>query len=131
MVGKPHCFYKFDEEVEEFYRPNTVLVSASSTVDEVGELHVNGKIYGHRMWQRYDRQNLRDPEEMKRMRRPALMCPGHRGNPSHSRDAIARKREYDKQKYISKRERRLVSRDYHPFADIHRGNAQTAVESDL
>jgi pre-60S factor REI1 len=124
MIGKSHCFYEFDDECEEFYAPNTAIVPSVGVVDEVGELHFNGKIYGHRMYQRYYRQRVRDPEEIQRTRRQAIAGPvAPRQSITLERDAIARKREYYRQKYISKRERRLVSKDYHPFADIHRGNA--------
>jgi hypothetical protein len=120
MVGKSHCYYEFDDEYEDFYQPATSLVPSVGYVDEVGELHANGKIYGHRMYQRYYRQRLRDPEEIQRMRRPAIAGPmAPRESVTLARDAIARKREFYRQKYIPKRERRLVSKEYHPFSDSH------------
>jgi hypothetical protein len=76
------------------------------------------------MYQRYYKQKLRDPEDIRRGRRQAITGPvAPRESITLERDSIARKSEYYRQKYISKRERRLVSKEYHPFADIHRGNA--------
>jgi hypothetical protein len=99
-------------------------VPVQGYVDEVGELHVNGKIYGHRMYQKYYRQKLRDPEEIGKTRRQAIAGPmAPRESITLAEDSIARKREYFRQKYISKRERRVVSKHYNPFADILRGNA--------
>jgi pre-60S factor REI1 len=124
MIAKSHCYYELDDEYEEFYEKNTGVVAQQGWVDEVGELHMNGKIYGHRMYQRYYKQKLRDPEEIGKTRRQAIAGPmAPRESFGLANDAIARKREYFRQKYVSKRERRLVSKDYHPFSDIHRGNA--------
>jgi pre-60S factor REI1 len=124
MEGKCHCAYEFDDEYSEFYAPETAIMPANFTVDKVGELHINGKVYGHRMYRRYYKQRLTDPEDMKRMARIPIAGPmAPRESITLDRDAVARKREFYKQKYISKRQRRLVSKNYHPFSDIHRGNA--------
>ena len=39
MISKCHCVYNFDDEVEEFYSPETAIVPLNYTVDELGELH--------------------------------------------------------------------------------------------
>jgi pre-60S factor REI1 len=124
MAGKAHCNYELDDEYEEFYQPDTSVVPAVGAVDAVGELHVNGRVYGHRMYRRYYRQRLHDPAEFAARARRAITGPvAPRESVALATDPVARKREFFRQKGISKRERRLVSRDYHPFADIHRGNA--------
>jgi pre-60S factor REI1 len=124
MTAKRHCAYEFDDEYSEFYAPETTIMPANFTVDDVGELHINGKVYGHRMYKRYYRQRLTDPEVFQRMGRiPITGSMAPRESITLDRDAVARKREFYKQKYISKRQMRLVSKDYHPFSDIHRGNA--------
>ena len=124
MRGKSHCAYEFDEEVEEFYAPETGIIPAHYVVDNTGELHVNGKIYGHRMYHRYYKQRIPDPEEFKKMARLPIAGPvAPRESITLDKDAIARRREFYRQKYISKRERRLTSKLYHPMSDIHRGNA--------
>jgi pre-60S factor REI1 len=124
MTAKRHCAYEFDDEYSEFYAPETAIMPANFTVDDVGELHINGKVYGHRMYQKYYRQRIRDPEDIQRMARIPIIGPtAPRESITLDRDAVARKREFYKQKYISKRQMRLVSKDYHPFSDIHRGNS--------
>lgn len=124
MRDKRHCAYEFDEELEEFYEPETGIVPVQYEVDEVGELHVNGKVYGHRMYMRYYKQRPTDPEELKKMARIPIAGPtAPRESITLEGDAIARKREFYRQKYISKRERRVATKLYHPMSDIHRGNA--------
>jgi hypothetical protein len=75
MVGKSHCFSEFDDEYEDFYQPNTSIVPSVGYVDEVGELHFNGEVYGQRMYQRYYKQKLRDPEEIRRGQRQTITGP--------------------------------------------------------
>lgn len=124
MRCKSHCAYEFDDEVEEFYEAETGIVPAHYTVDEVDELHVNGKVFGHRKYMRYYKQRPVNMEEFKRMARLPLPGPiAPRQSVTLDRDLVARKREFYKQRYISKGVRRMVSKEYHPFADIHRGNA--------
>jgi pre-60S factor REI1 len=124
MRGKRHCAYEFDDELEDYYQPETAIVPVNYEIDEVGELHVNGKTYGHRKYMRYYRQRVPDVEDMAKGRRLALPGPTKpRESVSLATDAVARKREFFKQKYLSKRERRLVTKEYHPFADMRRGNA--------
>jgi hypothetical protein len=110
MVGKSHCFYEFDDEYKDFYQPSTNMVPSVGYVDEVGELHFNGKVYGHRKYQRYYKQKLRDLEEIRRGQKQAVAGPvTPRESITLERDAIARKREDYRQKSISKRERRGYS----------------------
>ncbi|OHT11859.1 Zinc finger, C2H2 type family protein [Tritrichomonas foetus] len=124
MRGKYHCAFEFDEEYEDFYEAETGIVPVNYTIDENGEMHLpNGHIIGHKMYQRYYKQRIRDPEDIMKGRRVAIEGPTKpRQSISIDRDKILQKREYFKQKYISKGQRRLVSKDYHPFSDIHRGN---------
>lgn len=125
MIGKSHCAIVFDDELEEFYEPETGVVQCNYYIDENDEMHLpNGKIIGHKKYQRYYRQNIRPVEEIMRSRRLAIESSTKpRETLTIQNDPILRKREYFRQKYISKKERRLVSKDYHPFSDIHRGNA--------
>lgn len=125
MRGKSHCAFQYDEEFEDFYEPETGIVPVNYTIDENGEMHLpNGHIIGHKMYQRYYKQKYREPEDIMKGRRIAIEGPKKpRESISIDKDKILQRREYFKQKYISKRERRLVSKDYHPFSDIHRGNA--------
>ena len=125
MHGKSHCAFEFDDEVEDFYQENTGIVPIIYTIDENGEMHLpNGKIIGHKMYQRYYKQRHREPEDIMKGRRVAIEGPKKpRESISIDKDKKLQTREFFKQKYISKRERRLVSKDYHPFSDIHRGNA--------
>jgi hypothetical protein len=126
MVGKSHCFYEFDDEYEDFYQPNTSTAPSVGYVDETGELHFDGKVYGHGMQQWSYKQKLSDPEEIGTERRQAITRPvAPRESIPLERDAIARKRQCYRQKYISKREKRLVSKEHHPFAEIHSGNTET------
>lgn len=125
MKGKSHCAFEFDEEFEDFYEPETGIVPMNYTIDENGEMHLpNGHIIGHKMYQRYYKQKYRDPEEIKKGRRIAIEGPK---NPRQSitldKDKTLQRREYFKQKYISKRVMRTTSKSYHPGSDIHRGNA--------
>lgn len=125
MNGKSHCAYEYDEEVEDFYQPETGLVPVECWEDEIGELHTaTGMVFGHRKYQRYYKQRVPTAEQMQKGSRLMLGGPAKpRESITIENDRITRAREYFKQKYISKRERRLVSKDYHPFSDIHRGNA--------
>ena len=73
---------------------------------------------------RYYKQRIRDPEEIKRMARIPIAGPmAPRESVSLDKDAIARRREYYKERYRAKKEMRVRSKDYNPMADIHRGNA--------
>lgn len=125
MIGKCHCAITFDEEIEEFYEPETGIIQCNYYIDENDEMHLpNGKIIGHKKYQRYYKQNIRPVEEIMKGRRLAIEGPTKpRESLSIQNDPILRKREFFRQKYISKKERRLVSKEYHPFSDIHRGNA--------
>jgi hypothetical protein len=124
MIGKSHCNYELNEEYEEFYQLNTGLVVAPGSLDAVGELHLGDKVYGHRMYQRYYKQRCHDPEEMERMRRPALTGPvAPRKSVTLAKDATARKKVIAREKYDSSRQRRRVTKLYNPFTDILRGDA--------
>ncbi|KAH0793394.1 Zinc finger, C2H2 type family protein [Histomonas meleagridis] len=125
MRGKSHCAISFDEELEDYYAPETGICECNYYIDENDEMHLpNGKIIGHKKYQRYYKQNIRPVEEIMKGRRLPIEGPKKpRESITEQNDPILRKREYYHQKYISKRERRLVSKTYHPFSDIHRGNA--------
>jgi pre-60S factor REI1 len=121
-----HCRYDFDEEVEEFYEEEKGLLPFDQGyIDSIGELHVGGKVYGNRKYAVYYRQKPTDLEALKKQsRRLAIAGPdGSRKSVDIAKDRVLRIREYYKQKYINKDQMRLVSRDYHPVSDIHRGNA--------
>ena len=127
MNSVKHCVYQYDEEVEDFYAEETGLVPFDKGyVDAVGELHLNGKVYGHRMYQRYYKQKTSSitQESLQKSARRAIAGPDTgRKSEDIARDKVLRVREFFRQKYINKKEMRLVSKDYHPFSDIHRGNA--------
>ena len=127
MSTVKHCVYQFDEEVEDFYEDEQGIVPFDKGyVDTVGELHINGKVYGHRMYQKYYKQKVSTitQESLKKSARKAIAGPEQgRKSDDIAKDKVLRVREFFKQKYINKKEMRLVSKDYHPFSDIHRGNA--------
>lgn len=126
METVKHCRYDFDDEVQDFYEGETGLLPFDQGyVDSIGELHLNGKVYGNRKYQIYYRQKPTDLEALKKQsRRLAIAGPEvARKSIDISKDRVFQIREYFKQKYINKDQFRLVSRDYHPFSDIHRGNA--------
>jgi hypothetical protein len=126
METVKHCRYDFDEEVQDFYEGETGLVPFDQGyIDSLGELHFNGKIYGNRMYQRYYRQKPTNIEALqKQSRRLAIAGPeGERKSIDISKDKVLRVREYYRQRYLNKGKFRVGTRHYHPFSDIHRGNA--------
>jgi len=125
MISKYHCVYDFDDEVEEFYSPETAVVPVKYTIDELGELHLpDGTIYGHRKYARFYKQRVPSEEQMKKGIRKAIAGPtAPRESINIENDKVLQRREFYKQKYITKRLTRVSTREYNPMSDIHRGNA--------
>jgi pre-60S factor REI1 len=119
MGAKRHCGYELTDEDDQFYSPEGL--PATAIVDGVGELHVNGKVYGHRMYRRYYGQRLAVPEELAGMAGMPAVQTVQTVPPD--RNAAAWKAEASRLKDTAKRESGRVSRAYHALADMHRGNA--------
>ena len=109
VARKRHCVYDCDEEIDEFY-DNNQIVPFDCVEDETGEIKFPiGRIYGHRKHQKYEKQNVADPEVFKKTARIPIADPTTpRESVTIQNDLILRKHEYFMQKFISKRERRLV-----------------------
>lgn len=121
-----HTVYEFDEEVEDFYKPDdSALVTEEPYLNEIGELHLpDGTIIGCRKWLRYYKQKPQDIESLRKSCRKMIGGPGQpRETITEQNDRVFRIRESYRLKYISKREQRVASKDYHPASDMRRGNA--------
>jgi len=125
MNGAKHCAYEYDEELDEFYQPETGIIPVNYHIDDNGELHLpNGKIYGHRKLQRYYKQHFTDIETFQKSARRAIAGPEFIPESIDiAQNRNLQTREFFKQKYINKRMMRIATATYHLGSDQHRGNA--------
>jgi pre-60S factor REI1 len=120
MIDLHHGQYDA-KDVEEFYEFEDMELPE---VDSLGLMHLlDGTVLGHRMYQRYYKQNPVNLDELKKVIRIPICGPCLRQTIDIARDKHMQETERINEKIESKRTRRLVSKHYHPFSDIHRGNA--------
>jgi pre-60S factor REI1 len=123
MIDLHHCMYKFDDEVFEFYNLNDQELIVSSHINELDEMILNnGIVLGHRKYRIYYKQKQVNVEELQKGARIAITGPISRKIINIANDKESQKIVQIREQRVGKKETRLVSKNYHPFTDIHRGN---------
>jgi pre-60S factor REI1 len=123
MIDLHHCMYQFDDEVFEFYNMDDQDLIVNSHIDELGEMILdNGEVLGHRKYRIYYKQRPVDVEHLKKGARIPITGPEIRKSINIAHDKEAQNICIIREQRVGKKETQLVSKDYHPFSDIHRGN---------